>query len=664
MELITSKEKYLRYINELNLGMIKTDEELGLLNELFTSITDEGFKEKEEKYIRYPFLQQRYETLKDNEKTSVINKIDIVCNGGNLNNLRYDASLRTVDWILANALAAYCVTNASDIEKRNIINFLTVYYSPYPQNSKFFSDAGFKALPKNVEIKSWDIDLLLDFLIDSFYKSINYLLRDGAYNPSPDNVFDHMLFQLTWKQRFKNELKDYLDRKEIESSGFTKKTGSKDKIFADKEEAGEFEQDKDLGNSEEEYEEPILKDDESELQNNDKKIEYLASKLNRTEKEYLKAWYKWYTKNTGKNPDEAKEKIIDSITSGTESTLDVMAPSDDRYLDFLTKELGLSSNDNNNAARIGMSRLKRTILELLKDPEFIEKMGISGFQKSKIARHSILKGVYKLRDKEMDESKMIEFISETKKFFVEDFSFNNKMINRISKILSISNDINLNESYNVETKDLDQEIFGLLKHITDSLYEAETILNELYKVHEDIKYEYPQVSEKIAELTSPIFDDLSNLISKVNHAKKEIKPAIYNLEEVKKKLDLEGDLEEERLTNPETKKMVKKRQNFIGSHIYGEDLGGLGQMYVAYSYGEQFPVYLWYKDKWYHNSDNYMLDDGSVNEPTIQHKADMRPSQDTHGMSTFALNSMIKKFKKKHGIGDNVHTDVEPGEKN
>jgi hypothetical protein len=28
------------------------------------------------------------------------------------------------------------------------------------------------------------------------------------------------------------------------------------------------------------------------------------------------------------------------------------------------------------------------------------------------------------------------------------------------------------------------------------------------------------------------------------------------------------------------------------------------------------------------------------------------------------LNSMIKKFKSKHGLGDNIHTDVEPGEKN
>ncbi|MFN9909918.1 MAG: hypothetical protein ACK56F_28005, partial [bacterium] len=41
-----------------------------------------------------------------------------------------------------------------------------------------------------------------------------------------------------------------------------------------------------------------------------------------------------------------------------------------------------------------------------------------------------------------------------------------------------------------------------------------------------------------------------------------------------------------------------------------------GKMYVAYSYGEQFPLYLNYKDKWYHNSDYYTLDDERINKPS------------------------------------------------
>ena len=63
-------------------------------------------------------------------------------------------------------------------------------------------------------------------------------------------------------------------------------------------------------------------------------------------------------------------------------------------------------------------------------------------------------------------------------------------------------------------------------------------------------------------------------------------------------------MDEERIANSDSQEYVKNRQNFIGSHIYGEDIGGLGKMYAAYSYGVQYPAYVWYKGKWYHNTDD------------------------------------------------------------
>ena len=87
-------------------------------------------------------------------------------------------------------------------------------------------------------------------------------------------------------------------------------------------------------------------------------------------------------------------------------------------------------------------------------------------------------------------------------------------------------------------------------------------------------------------------------------------------------------------------------------------------MYVAYSYGEQFPLYLNYKGKWYHNSDSYILDDKKVNKATEKHKKDMRPSSKTIGTSLLGMQSMIRTFKNKNNLGDNNHTDVEPGVKN
>lgn len=123
-------------------------------------------------------------------------------------------------------------------------------------------------------------------------------------------------------------------------------------------------------------------------------------------------------------------------------------------------------------------------------------------------------------------------------------------------------------------------------------------------------------------------------------------------------------LDEERITNPESKFYVKNRQNFIGSHIFGEDIADLGLMYVAYSYGEEYPAYLWYKNKWYHNVDDFILDDGTINEFTKKHMNLMRPTLDTHGLSGMQLKNMIHKFMKKHHVTKLDHTSVEPGEKN
>jgi hypothetical protein len=125
----------------------------------------------------------------------------------------------------------------------------------------------------------------------------------------------------------------------------------------------------------------------------------------------------------------------------------------------------------------------------------------------------------------------------------------------------------------------------------------------------------------------------------------------------------EAQLDEERITNKEAAEKVNNRENFVASHTYGEDLGGLGEMYVAYSYGEQHPLYLWYKDRWYYNNQDYIKDDGEINIWTRKHLRDLKPNTEVQARPTAFLNKLIKKFKAKHGLGDNTHTDLEPGEK-
>jgi len=124
-------------------------------------------------------------------------------------------------------------------------------------------------------------------------------------------------------------------------------------------------------------------------------------------------------------------------------------------------------------------------------------------------------------------------------------------------------------------------------------------------------------------------------------------------------------LDEERITNKEAGSKVDKKENFVGSHTYGEDLGELGKLYVAYSYGEQHPLYVWdgEENRWYYNTDDYILHDGTRNVWTKKHLMDLRPNTEVQGRPNSFLKKLIYNFKEKHGIKNNTHTDLEPGEK-
>lgn len=127
--------------------------------------------------------------------------------------------------------------------------------------------------------------------------------------------------------------------------------------------------------------------------------------------------------------------------------------------------------------------------------------------------------------------------------------------------------------------------------------------------------------------------------------------------------EMEAILDEERITNKEAAADVNNRNNFVGSHTYGEDLGDLGLMYVAYSYGEEHPLYVYYDGTWYHNYEDYIKPDGEINKWTKKHLEDLRPNSETQGRPTSFLKKIIKKFKESHKLGDNSHTDIPPGEK-
>ena len=182
-----------------------------------------------------------------------------------------------------------------------------------------------------------------------------------------------------------------------------------------------------------------------------------------------------------------------------------------------------------------------------------------------------------------------------------------------------------------------------------------------------------------------------------------------------------SQFEEERIPNPEADELVNSKENFIGSHTYGENIGNLNKMYVAYSYGEQHPLFVWVdkdvfkelrpnevedieeskKDKkrlshiynnevehkdvgdeevdlsykegpWFYNERPYYVmvkkkgkSTGHLkpNKWTYKHLEDLKPNEKTQARDTIYLKKLINDFKRKYKIGLNTHSDLEPGEK-
>jgi len=686
------KQEILKFLLEDALGL---HSEIGvlLITEAVSSINDEDFEGMKNYYTRFLVPKNNFEKLSDKEKVLALNTVNKIVNGGKETRKHpSDRIPSKMDEVINTMLAAEYVHpndfvqgwTPDNVDTQNIYEHILSFYNPYSTGDeiKFVS---YKAFPKNIDPLSIRKSLAIELALEGFTEAIKYTLLEKNFDPNK-STFDAFLYQ-TWKNDIDNYYAKFRRRKDINVEPTVKGSGD--------EEGEDIEISSLYGE----------KDPEYSLVSDKEKLNIILSKLNEGEQAILKGFYKFIFQDSV-SEEEAVSKLINDLTDEA-GDIEELEPEEgtkekESMYDYIAKELGLELTPSvYGALKKRVTLLRPKLLGMFRDPKFREAMGIENWSEDYL---DILKGTGtagKQWDKKVDwkaeKSKEKEFapqsgtiydasgkpipvdasgrpipksqrnISEIMFECVEAFNDNfkyrfNKMNNTLNKINKIESFIN--EGFDVAVKDLDQDIYGYLNNTVEGLNKAIYMLNELEMVGNDIKFDYPEVSEKISDYITPLISEVENLISKIKMVKGNIKPFLAE-SSLKKKVSLEeDDLEEERITNPESKEFVKKRENFIGSHIYGEDLGGLGKMYVAYSYGEQFPAYLWFKDKWYHNANNYVLDDGTVNEPTNQHKNDMRPVQDTHGLSTLAMNTMIRKFKAKHGLGDNVHTDVEPGEKN
>jgi hypothetical protein len=124
-----------------------------------------------------------------------------------------------------------------------------------------------------------------------------------------------------------------------------------------------------------------------------------------------------------------------------------------------------------------------------------------------------------------------------------------------------------------------------------------------------------------------------------------------------------GMMDEERIPNDEAKEFVRNKENFIGSHIWGEKIGE--DYYLVASYGEQFPLFIYdgKQGDWFENGDEYTFD-GEPTEQTEEHRAMLKPGVDMHTKSLEWMLNKLQSIKAETGISELKHTSVEPGEKN
>lgn len=121
-------------------------------------------------------------------------------------------------------------------------------------------------------------------------------------------------------------------------------------------------------------------------------------------------------------------------------------------------------------------------------------------------------------------------------------------------------------------------------------------------------------------------------------------------------------IEEERITNDEAKEQVSNKENFVGSHIFGEKVG---DSYVVCSYGQQFPLFIYdgEEDTWYENGDQYVFE-GEVVEQTEEHRSMLKPSIDMHTKPLSGMLEKLDSIKKRAGVTELSHSSVQPGTKN
>ena len=87
-----------------------------------------------------------------------------------------------------------------------------------------------------------------------------------------------------------------------------------------------------------------------------------------------------------------------------------------------------------------------------------------------------------------------------------------------------------------------------------------------------------------------------------------------------------------RVANKNASKYVDELKTFQGSNTFAEE--HTDNLYVVYSYGYHFPMYVKYRNTWYENNDKYSVS-------TSKQQSQSRPNAKTKLLNTKQLKELI-----------------------
>ena len=91
-------------------------------------------------------------------------------------------------------------------------------------------------------------------------------------------------------------------------------------------------------------------------------------------------------------------------------------------------------------------------------------------------------------------------------------------------------------------------------------------------------------------------------------------------------------------TNNQCSELVTNKIEFKANNIFSEYIKE-DKLYIVYSYGYHFPMYVKYKNTWYENSDKYSI-------TTSKQQSQARPNATTKMRNTSELKNIINKISR------------------